>query len=83
MLSLACLGVIVLVNLRGVRESGLAFALPTYGFVTVMFALVGVGLVKTILGQPPHAVVPDPIAAGTGGVTVFVLLRAFSRARPR
>jgi amino acid transporter len=77
-LSLACLGVIVLVNLRGVRESGLAFALPTYGFVTVMFALVGVGLVKTILGHPPHAVVPSPIAAGTGGVTLFVLLRAFS-----
>ena len=77
-LSLACLGVIVLVNLRGIRESGLAFALPTYGFVTVMFALVGVGLVKTILGHPPHAVVPNPIAAGTGGVTLFVLLRAFS-----
>jgi amino acid transporter len=77
-LSLACLVVIVLVNLRGVRESGLAFALPTYGFVTVMFALVGVGLVKTILGHPPHAVVPNPIAAGTGGVTLFVLLRAFS-----
>jgi amino acid transporter len=77
-LSLACLGVIVLVNLRGVRESGLAFALPTYGFVTVMLALVAVGLVKTILGHPPHAVVPSPIAAGTGGVTLFVLLRAFS-----
>jgi hypothetical protein len=77
-LSLACLGVIVLVNLRGVRESGLAFALPTYGFVTVMFALVAVGLAKTILGHPPHAVVPSPIAAGSGGVTLFVLLRAFS-----
>jgi len=71
-LSLACLAVIVL------RESGLAFALPTYGFVTVMFALVAVGLAKTILGHPPHAVVPSPIAAGSGGVTLFVLLRAFS-----
>ena len=47
-LSLACLAVIVLVNLRGVRESGLAFALPTYGFVAAMLALVGVGLVRTI-----------------------------------
>ncbi|HET9675032.1 MAG TPA: amino acid permease, partial [Gaiellaceae bacterium] len=35
-LSLACLAVIVLINLRGIRESGLAFALPTYGFVTAM-----------------------------------------------
>ena len=59
-LSLACLAVIVFVNLRGVRESGLVFALPTYGFVAAMFALVGVGLVKTILGEPPQAVVPDP-----------------------
>ena len=43
-----------------------------------MFVLVAVGLVKTLFGQTPHAVVPDPIATGAGGVTVFVLLRAFS-----
>ncbi len=78
LLSLVCLGVIVFVNLRGVRESGLAFALPTYAFVAAMFALVLVGLAKTIFGETPHAVVPDPVAAGAGGITVFVLLRAFS-----
>ena len=77
-LSLACLGVIVLVNLRGVRESGLAFALPTYAFVAAMFVLVGVGLAKTFFGEAPHASVPDPVAAGAGGVTLFVVLRAFS-----
>jgi amino acid transporter len=77
-LSLGCLALIVFVNLRGVRESGLAFALPTYAFVAAMFLLVGVGLAKSLLGQTPHAVVPDPIAAGTGGLTLFVLLRAFS-----
>jgi len=78
LLSLGCLGVIVLVNLRGIRESGLAFALPTYAFVAAMFALVGVGLVKSLFGQTPHAVVPHPIANGAGAVTLFVLLRAFS-----
>jgi amino acid transporter len=77
-LSLACLGVIVFVNLRGVRESGLAFALPTYAFVAAMFVLVGVGLAKTLFGETPHATVPDPVAAGAGGVTLFVVLRAFS-----
>src|SRR6266478_6820455 len=77
-LSLACLAVIVLVNLRGVRESGLTFALPTYAFVTAMFLLVGVGLAKTLFGSTPHAHVPDPIATGAGSITVFVLLRAFS-----
>src|SRR5713101_7406645 len=77
-LSLACLAVIVLVNLRGVRESGLTFALPTYAFVAAMFVLVGVGLAKTLFGSTPHAHVPDPIATGVGGITIFVLLRAFS-----
>jgi len=78
LLSLGCLAVIVFVNLRGVRESGLAFALPTYAFVTAMFVLVGVGLAKSFLGEAPHAVVPHPVATGAGGVTLFVLLRAFS-----
>jgi amino acid transporter len=78
LLSIGCLAVIVFVNLRGVRESGLAFAVPTYAFVAVMFALVGVGLAKTLLGEAPHAVVPDPVATGAGGLTVFVFLRAFS-----
>ncbi len=77
-LALGCLAAIVFVNLRGIRESGLAFALPTYAFVASMFALVGVGLAKSLLGQTPHAVVPDPVASGAGAVTLFVLLRAFS-----
>jgi amino acid transporter len=77
-LSLACLGVIVLVNLRGIRESGLTFALPTYAFVTAMFVLVGVGLAKTLFGSTPQAHVPHPIATGAGSITIFVLLRAFS-----
>ena len=55
-LSLGCLALIVFVNLRGVRESGLAFALPTYAFVAAMFLLVGVGLAKTLFGETPQAV---------------------------
>jgi len=77
-LSLACLAVIVFVNLRGVRESGIAFALPTYAFITAMFVLVVVGLAKTIFGTAPQAVTPHPIATGAGAVTLFVVLRAFS-----
>jgi amino acid transporter len=77
-LSLACLVVIVLANLRGVRESGLLFALPTYAFVTSILVLVGVGLVQDATGHLAQAVVPNPLPTGTGVVTVFVLLRAFS-----
>jgi amino acid transporter len=72
-LSLACLLVIVLANLRGIRESGLAFAAPTYLFVTSIAILVVVGLFHH--GQ---AVTPDPLPVGTGTITVFILLKAFS-----
>jgi amino acid transporter len=77
-LSLACLVLIVLANLRGVRESGLAFALPTYLFVTSVGALVVAGLVELALGHSHHAVTPNALPVGTGTVTLFVLLRAFS-----
>ena len=77
-LSLACLAVIVLANLRGVRESGLLFALPTYAFIVAIVAVDAVGLVELASGHLHRAVVPNPLAAGTGAVTTFILLRAFS-----
>ena len=77
-LSLACLVLIVIVNLRGVRESGILFALPTYAFVTAVGVLVVVGLVELATGHANRAVVPHPLPVGTGAVTLFVLLRAFS-----
>jgi len=77
-LSLACVVVIALANLRGVREAGLLFALPTYAFVASIFALVGVGVARCAGGTCPHAAVPHPLASGTGAVTAFVVLRAFS-----
>jgi amino acid transporter len=77
-LSLACLVVIVLANLRGVRESGLLFALPTYSFIAALLGLIGVGFVELATGRLHDAVVPNPLPAGTGVVTTFVLLRAFS-----
>jgi amino acid transporter len=77
-LSLVCLLVIVLANLRGVRESGLLFALPTYLFVTSIGILVVAGLVELATGNAHRAVVPHALPVGTGTVTLFVLMRAFS-----
>ena len=77
-LSLACLLVIVVANLRGVRESGLLFALPTYAFVTSILALVAVGLGQVLTGNTHRAVVPHELPVGAGTIGVFVLLRAFS-----
>ncbi|TML60766.1 MAG: APC family permease [Actinobacteria bacterium] len=77
-LSLAAVVLLTLVNLRGVRESGIAFALPTYSFVAVMYVMVAVGIGKCVAGSCPQASVPHPIAAGAGAVGVFVLVRAFA-----
>src|SRR5438445_8685598 len=77
-LSLGCLVLIVLANLRGVRESGLLFALPTYAFVTAIGALIIVGLVELATGHTHRAVVPHALPVGAGSIGLFVLLRAFS-----
>jgi amino acid transporter len=77
-LSLLFVAVITVVNLRGVRESGILFAIPTYGFVLAMLVMVGTGVGKCATGACAQAHAPDPIAAGAGAVTVFVLLRAFA-----
>src|SRR5437763_1417127 len=77
-LSLACLVVIVLANLRGVRESGLLFALPTYAFVTAILVLVAVGIVQVATGHVHRAVTPHALPVGAGAASLFVLLRAFS-----
>src|SRR5689334_8748363 len=71
-ISLACLAVIVLANLRGVRESGLLFALPTYAFVASIFALVGAGLFQVVAGDVHRAVVPHQLPVGAGTIGVFV-----------
>jgi amino acid transporter len=77
-LSLLFVLILTLVNLRGVRESGLLFALPTYGFVLAMLAMIGTGVGKCAVGTCTQAHVPDPLAAGAGAVGVFVVLRAFA-----
>jgi amino acid transporter len=77
-LSLGCITVLTLGNLRGVRESGLLFAVPTYAFIGTLFATLAVGLVKCTAGTCPQATVPHELAAGTGTLGVFVLLKAFA-----
>jgi amino acid transporter len=77
-LSLIAVALIAVANLRGVKEAGILFALPTYAFVMSIFALIGVGMVKCASSGCPRAVVPHPMTAGVGAVTAFVVLRAFA-----
>jgi amino acid transporter len=77
-LSLGFVVLLTVVNLRGVRESGVAFALPTYSFVAVMYILLATGIARCASGGCPTAHVPDPTHAGVGAVGIFVILRAFA-----
>ena len=77
-LSLLFVLLLTLVNLRGVRESGIAFAVPTYGFVVAMLLMIGTGVSKCAVGTCTQAHVPHPLEAGAGAVGVFVVLRAFA-----
>jgi amino acid transporter len=77
-LSLAFVALITVVNLRGVRESGALFALPTYAFVAAMYAMVLTGVGRCADGACPQAHVVDPVTVGAGTVGVLVLLRAFA-----
>jgi amino acid transporter len=77
-LSLGFIVLLTVVNLRGVRESGVLFALPTYGFVVVMYLLVGTGVAKCAIGGCPVAAVPDPLPVGMGALGAFVVLQAFA-----
>jgi amino acid transporter len=71
---------IMLINLRGVKESGIAFAIPTYFFLLTMFITVGLALVKYFTGTLGMVVDP-PAVVGLGvvrAVTLFLILHAFS-----
>jgi amino acid transporter len=70
--------VLMVVNLRGVRESGAAFRLPTYAFIFMMLALIIGGILRSV-GQPaiaPHVVATAPPLMGFA--LAILLLRAFS-----
>ena len=73
--------ILAAVNLRGVRESSKAFAVPTYLFVASIAFMVVVGLVRTALGDPPVAESADLVVqAESLGQAAFILLllRAFA-----
>ena len=79
-LCLVILGLITLVNLRGARESGVLFSVPTYLFVLSLLGTLGFGIFKVVTGGGHllPAVPPPPLAKGTEPVGLWLLLRAFA-----
>ncbi len=80
LISIGCVLFIMLINLRGVKESGAAFALPTYFFIVMMYLTVGIGLFRHFAGSlgivadPPEMDISHTITA----ITPFLVLHAFS-----
>ncbi len=82
-------GVVIVIcyaNLRGLREAGRPFAVPTYFFVTMITLTIVVGVIREMFGglptyDPQHIVGAVPVHQGNGlvmGATILVLLRAFA-----
>jgi len=79
-MSVIAVFLIMLINLRGVKESGMAFSIPTYFFIVMLCVTVGAGLIRYFTGtlgvvvDPPQLEVKSVVAA----ITPFLLLHAFS-----
>ena len=78
-----CLGILVIItifNLRGVREAGTAFAVPTYFFVGTLLITIAAGIVRVVLsGGHPTPVDPlPPPHPMTEAVTYWLLLKVFA-----
>ena len=81
LLSVGIVGLLMIGNLRGVRESGTIFMAPTYLYIAAILAMVGIGIARVATGTLPDYTPPSEwLAAESGGeaLTIFLVLRAFS-----
>jgi amino acid transporter len=82
-ISVGCVVLLTLANLRGVRESGMLFAFPTYAFVAAILTMVVIGVTRCTVSGCPSAVgqgvAPVPgLASAAAPLGLFVILHAFS-----
>ncbi|MGA7685812.1 MAG: APC family permease [Terriglobales bacterium] len=78
-----CLGILVvltIVNLRGVRETGGIFLVPTYLFLACLLGMIGFGIFKVIAagGHPIPIVAPPKLTSATASLSAWLILRAFA-----
>jgi amino acid transporter len=84
-----CIGMVVFItiaNLRGLREAGNIFAVPTYLFIIGIIGLIIYGLLRLFLGvggemvyTPPATTLLDSVVPGAEGLSILLLLRAFTQ----
>jgi amino acid transporter len=78
-----CLGIlllIALVNLRGIREAGRVFVVPTYLFVGSLGIAISLGVIRALVngGHPAPVIAPHPLATVTATASAWLLLQAFA-----
>ena len=82
LIGVGAIGLITLANLRGVREAGNIFAVPTYLFLFSALAMIAIGAYRIVVlgesGSPPPPEVVEATTVTAGNVGVFILLRAFA-----
>lgn len=70
---------IMMINLRGVKESGVTFAIPSYFFLVMMFLTLAVGFYRLATGSLGTVIDPPELEMAEGGaITLFLLLHAFA-----
>ena len=80
-LSLVMVVLLTVVNLRGVKESGVSFAFPTYAFIASVLIMLAMGAFHWATGSPvvaESAHYPVHAAEATGAAAIFLLFRAFA-----
>ncbi|MGZ4613113.1 MAG: APC family permease, partial [Kineosporiaceae bacterium] len=85
LIAVGLVAVLAAANLRGLRESGKTFAVPTYLFAAGVMIMIGTGLLRQFFGTPivaesaPYGITPDPAHTNLVGIAlVFFALRAFA-----
>src|ERR1700733_2167078 len=78
-----CVGILIVITilrLRGVREAGVAFAIPTYLFVGTLLVTIVAGVVRVLVsgGHPTPSVALPPAPAMTAAVSFWLLLKVFA-----
>ncbi len=80
LICLIILAILAIVNLRGVKDTGTAFILPTFLFVGTLLTFIGIGVWKTVASgghpMPVVAIPPPPLA--TGALGLWMILKAFA-----
>jgi len=77
-LAAASIVAVMVVNLRGIRESGTIFAIPTYVFLVSMLAMIAIGIGRSMLGDVPHVDDVRAVAVPAESLGLLLLMRAFA-----